>query len=63
MWSTGIVLFAMLASYLPFYFSSANKQELSNKIMEGKYTAPDHLSANAKDIISKCEACFPHSCC
>ena len=58
MWSTSIVLLAMLAGYLPFYSSSANKQELCNKIMEGKYTAPDHLSANAKDILSKCVAYF-----
>lgn len=33
-WSTGVVLFAMMAGYLPFHAGS-NKQELCQKIMRG----------------------------
>ena len=33
-WSTGIVLFAMMAGHLPFHAGS-NKQELCQKILRG----------------------------
>lgn len=33
--------------------SPGNKQELCQKIMEGRYTAPDHLSVNAKDLLAR----------
>jgi 5'-AMP-activated protein kinase catalytic alpha subunit len=52
-WSLGVVLFAMLAGYLPFHSSSGNKQELCTKIMEGRYNAPDALSPLAKDVVAR----------
>ncbi|EFJ49603.1 hypothetical protein VOLCADRAFT_42482, partial [Volvox carteri f. nagariensis] len=51
-WSLGVVLFAMVAGYLPFHASGGNKQ-LCNKIIAGQYTAPDWLSSSMKDLLSK----------
>ncbi|GAX80939.1 hypothetical protein CEUSTIGMA_g8374.t1 [Chlamydomonas eustigma] len=52
-WSLGVVLFACLSGFLPFHSSSGDKKELCNKIMEGKYTAPEHLTSHAKDLLSR----------
>lgn len=43
----------MLAGYLPFHSSSGNKQELCSKIMEGRYTSPEWMSPQAKDLLSR----------
>ena len=34
-WSSGVVLFAMMAGYLPFHAPGSNKQELCQKILRG----------------------------
>ena len=40
-WSSGVVLFAMVAGYLPFHAHGGNKQELCAKIQRGAFTVPD----------------------
>lgn len=50
-WSCGIVLFVMLAGYLPF--DDENMNALFNKIERGDYRMARHFSSGAKDIISK----------
>lgn len=42
MWSLGIVLFAMLAGYLPF--DDDNTDKLYEKIIEGKFNIPEWIS-------------------
>jgi serine/threonine protein kinase len=50
-WSCGIVLFVMLAGYLPF--DDQNQNALFNKIERGDYRMSRHFSEQAKDMISK----------
>ena len=50
-WSSGIVLFAMLCGYLPF--TDINEQKLFKKIVEGKLFFPYFLSEQAKDLLNK----------
>jgi serine/threonine protein kinase len=50
-WSCGIVLFVMLAGYLPF--DDINMNALFNKIERGDYRLARHFSDPVKDIISK----------
>ncbi|KAI9487825.1 MAG: kinase-like domain-containing protein [Benjaminiella poitrasii] len=49
-WSCGIILFALLSGHLPF--DDDNIRQLLNKVKIGKYRMPDHLSAEAKDLIA-----------
>lgn len=50
-WSSGIILYAMLCGYLPF--EDDDNEELYKKICEGKFTIPKHVSEQAKDLIKK----------
>ena len=50
-WSTGIILFAMLCGYLPF--EDKNNDKLFDKILECKVEYPDFLSEDPKDLINK----------
>ena len=50
-WSSGIVLYAMLCGYLPF--EDPNTKKLYKKIIKGSFILPDYLSEFAKDILKK----------
>ena len=50
-WSTGIILFAMLCGYLPF--EDKNNEKLFKKIAECKIDYPEFLSENALDLLKK----------
>ena len=50
-WSTGIILFAMLCGYLPF--EDKNNDILFDKILECKLEFPEFLSEESKDLISR----------
>ena len=50
-WSSGIVLYAMICGYLPF--EDDNNDLLYRKICIGKYTIPDFVSNDCKDLLRK----------
>jgi len=50
-WSCGVVLFVMLAGYLPF--DDPNMNALFNKIERGDYRMARHFSDPVKDLIGK----------
>ena len=50
-WSSGIVLFAMLCGYLPF--EDSNNEILYKKITEGKFKTPNYLSESCKDFLHR----------
>ena len=50
-WSLGIVLFAMLAGYLPF--DDDNTDKLYEKIIEGDFQFPEWIGEEIKDLLSK----------
>ena len=50
-WSSGVILFAMLCGYLPF--EHKNNKILFQKILECKVKLPNHLSEDSKDLILK----------
>ena len=50
-WSSGVILYAMLCGYLPF--EDDDNEELYKKICSGKFTIPAFISEPAKDLIKK----------
>lgn len=50
-WSSGVILFAMVCGYLPF--EDADTAKLYKKIMAGKFDMPDFLSLEAQDFIGR----------
>ena len=49
-WSSGIVLFAMLCGFLPF--ENNNNKILFENITQGKFNIPNFISEQAKDLIN-----------
>lgn len=50
-WSSGVILFAMLCGYLPF--EDADTGNLYKKILSGKYSPSKSLSDEAKNLIGR----------
>ena len=50
-WSAGVILYCMLAGYLPF--SSDDTQDIYKKIVKGKFTIPKFFSLEATDLINR----------
>lgn len=49
LWSTGIILFALVCGYLPF--DDQNTTNLYKKIIHGKFLLPDFLTKDCKSLI------------
>ena len=50
-WSSGIVLYAMICGYLPF--EDEDNDALYDKICKGKFVIPNHVSENGRDLLNK----------
>mmetsp|Transcript_27281 Transcript_27281/g.49024 ORF Transcript_27281/g.49024 Transcript_27281/m.49024 type:complete len:408 (+) Transcript_27281:300-1523(+) len=50
-WSSGVVLFAMVCGYLPF--EDPNSSVLYQKIMNGTYKCPKFISVEVNDLINR----------
>jgi serine/threonine protein kinase len=56
MWGIGVIAYALLCGFPPFYTNTGDEQELANKIAEAAFEFPspwwDRVSSSAKDMIS-----------
>ena len=52
-WSCGVILFAMLAGYLPFDARTEDWRDVITAVLEGDYMMPDTLSPDAQDLIER----------
>eukprot|EP01102_Stenamoeba_stenopodia_P007926 TRINITY_DN2237_c0_g1_i1.p1 TRINITY_DN2237_c0_g1~~TRINITY_DN2237_c0_g1_i1.p1 ORF type:complete len:515 (-),score=104.42 TRINITY_DN2237_c0_g1_i1:120-1664(-) len=52
-WALGVMLFTMVAGYLPFWESKASMQSLLRKVVNGKFTLPKNLSPECADLIQR----------
>ena len=50
-WSAGVILFAMVAGYLPF--EDPNTGKLYKKILTGDYKIPKFVGNEARDLITR----------
>ena len=50
-WSSGIILYALICGYLPF--EDADTTELYKKIISGDFDIPSFVSLQAKDLLTK----------
>lgn len=48
-WSTGVILFAMICGQLPF--EDPNTAALYKKILSGEYQCPKYISIESKDLL------------
>jgi serine/threonine protein kinase len=56
-WSMGVILFALLAGYLPF--DDDNPSRLFRRIVRASYTIPDHVTPGAAAFL--CPLICPHA--
>ena len=50
-WSCGVIMYAMLCGYLPF--EDKNTKKLYKKIISGKYTLPNFIKFDARDLLKR----------
>lgn len=50
-WSSGVILFAMVAGYLPFEDKDTGK--LYQKILSGEFQMPKQLTSDCQDMLKK----------
>lgn len=50
-WSSGIILYAMVAGHHPFEDKNTNK--LYQKILSGQFKVPTNISKDCEDILKK----------
>lgn len=57
-WSCGVILFVMLAGYLPF--EDSNMNALFKKINKGVFSFPKHFSSKVRRLLSRMLVVNPH---